>query len=359
MPAIYPPLLDVANLGLALYKALDESYPRMPFEEQRLLRHTLLDQTRPWEALATDMPTLRAAIAPSAAGLVHTMPGTLADALFAPAIIWALTQEWIPNQASMVETALTKWSAEHVHNEDLRGPHLEHHIQLMRMFHTLLQQLPFGVDPLVYAKVLSHTKEVHRPYGVDNYEDDTPGVWLQWLARTAIIADAAIQTEMGVAAHDVWHGIAYFAFSQASFDMNYGAPHSTMFDSILSSTLPAKWRLLTLREAHPDYWSLPQFAPRLSHLLSRRLGQRILELPWRQVHNSQMQFKAVTSNHLLAKTFLPQMYPALCIVLKEETWSSQIGMVQALLAHTFSMEETAASRAEKCFSAEGLFDAVG
>ena len=359
MPSLYPPLLDVANLTLALYKALNDSYPRMPFEEQRLLRHTLLDQTRPWEALTTDMPTLHAAIAPSAAGLVHAMPGTLADALFAPAIIWALTQEWIPNQASMVETVLTKWSAEHVHNEDLQGPHIEHHIHLMCMLHTLLQQLPFGVDPLVYAKVLKHAKEVPRPHGVEKYKDDTPGVWLQWLARTAILAEEAIQGEIGAAAHDVWHGIAYFAFSQASFDIDYGASHSTMFESILSSTLPAKWRLLTLREAHPDYWSLSKFAPRLSHLLSKRTGQRILELPWRQVHNSQMQLKAVASNHLLAKTFLPEMYPALCIVLKDETWSSQIGMVQALLAHTFSMEETAASRTEKSFSADGLFDAAG
>lgn len=341
MPPNYPPNRDVAALSLALYNAFDASYPRMPAEEQRLLRATMLDQTRPWEAVQTDMPTLRTAISGDVYGIVQDMPGTLADAMFAPAFIWGLTQDWVPNQSSMVETVLNKWSAEHVHNEDLKGPHIEAHIQLMQQMVLLLDQMPFDVDPLVYAKVLRHTNQVHRPYGVDRYNDDTPGVWLQWLARITIRGEAGIFQELCAPAHLVWDSIALFVFTQVSRDIQPQLKHAVVFESILDSTLPAMWRLLTLRHAHTDYWTLPQFAPRLHHVLSRRVGIRIMELPWRGVDNVRMNQKAIESNRVLAQTFLPDLYPALSVMLEADAWANPISLVQVLLACAFSMENTA------------------
>lgn len=353
-PAVYPSTTDVSALSLALYRALETSYPRMPAEEQRLLRHTMLDQTRPWEALATDMPTLRSAISPEVLGLVHDMPCTLADGFFAPAFIWGLTQDWVPNHISMIESILNKWSIEHVHNEDLNDANLPAHIQLMRSLHLLMDRIPFGVDPLVYAKVLKHTKEIHRPFGADRYSDDTAAVWLQWLARTAMRAEDAIETEFGAPAPVVWSSIAASVLGFDSYHILPALRHAKTFTSILDSSLPAMWKLLTLRESHPDYWTLPQFVPRLKHLVSSRVGTRALEMPWSEIDNPKMQYKAIESNKRLAQTFFPDHYPALAIVLKEENWASRLGLVQALLASVFSAADSSVETA----SLDGLFDSV-
>ena len=57
-PAL-PDSASVASSALALYKALEASYPNMPQEEQRLLRHTMLDQTRPWQAKSNTVVFVR------------------------------------------------------------------------------------------------------------------------------------------------------------------------------------------------------------------------------------------------------------------------------------------------------------
>lgn len=334
-PAL-PDTTDVASSALALYTALEISYPRMPSEEQRLLRATMLDQTRPWQAVETDMPTLHDTIAPEMHALLAKMPTSLADALTAPALVWGLTQDWVPNQASMVETVLNKWSAENVHNELLDGPNAHAHIHLLRSGLLLMDQLPFDVDPLVYAKIMKHAKAIRMPYGLDGYSDDTPGQWLHCLARIAVRAQDAIEDEMGAIAHDVWRSIAFFVFYQSGFDADFHSSQRRAFESVLNGTMPCVWKLLTLREAHPDFWSDPLFSPRLNHLLSPHTGTRIMELPWRQVANEKMQHKAVESNRALAKTFLPAVYEHAVQAIAPPVWSQQVGLVRALLAHVFS-----------------------
>ena len=336
MPALYPTTIDLAELSLTLYQALDAVYPCMPAEEQRLLRHTMLDQTRPWEAMATNMPTLHVAIKPETFSFLGSIEQTLSDALFAPAIVWGLTQDWVPNQYSMIETILNKWSAEHVHNEDLHHANVESHIYLMRMFHLLMQQLPFEVDPLVYARLFAHAKETRRIYDARSYKDDTAGVWLQWLARTAVCAADAIENELGSPAHDVWSNMASSVFGQMRFGGRPSRVGYLVFEHVLNSTLPSTWRLLTLREADAEYWLSPQFVPRLQHLLSGRSGQRILEIPWCSVRDEDMKSMVIHCNNHLAQLYLPDMYPALYIMLKDDVWTDQILLVQALLASVFS-----------------------
>ena len=334
-PAL-PDSASVASSALALYKALEASYPNMPQEEQRLLRHTMLDQTRPWQAMETDMPTLHAAISSDVHALVAQMPTTLSDALTAPAFVWGLTQDWIPNQASMVETILNKWSGENVHNEFLRDANAHAHIHLIRSTLFLMDQLPFDVNHLVYAKVMKHAKEIRMPYGLDRYEDNTAGTWLHWLACIAMRAQDAIEDEMGAIAHDVWRSIAFMVFYQVGFDAAFQSPQRRAFESVLDGTLPPVWKLLTLREAHADFWSDPLFSPRLNRLLSPHAGTRIMELPWREVSNENMQHKAIASNHALAKTFLPTIYPDAVLAVPPPVWSHQVGLVRTLLGHVFA-----------------------
>ena len=338
-PAL-PDSASVASSALALYKALEASYPNMPQEEQRLLRHTMLDQTRPWQAMETDMPTLHAAISSDVHALVAQMPTTLSDALTAPAFVWGLTQDWIPNQASMVETILNKWSGENVHNEFLRDANAHAHIHLIRSTLFLMDQLPFDVNHLVYAKVMKHAKEIRMPYGLDRYEDNTAGTWLHWLACIAMRAQDAIEDEMGAIAHDVWRSIAFMVFYQVGFDAAFQSPQRRAFESVLDGTLPPVWKLLTLREAHADFWSDPLFSPRLNRLLSPHAGTRIMELPWREVSNENMQHKAIASNHALAKTFLPTIYPDAVLAIPPLVWSHQVGLVRTLLGHVFAGPRT-------------------
>lgn len=335
-PHPQPATFDVARIALALFQALETSYPAMPPEEQRLLRATMLDQTRPWQAMETDMPTLHAAISPEMHALVAHMPVPLFDAMTAPALVWGLTQDWVPNQASMVETVLTKWSGENVHNEFLRGPHAHAHVHLLRSSLLLLDQLPFDVDAIVYAKIMKHAKAIRMPYGFDGYMDETPGQWLYWLARIAMRAQDAIQDEMGAIAHDIWRSVAFTVFYQVGFDANFQSSQRRAFESILSGTLPTVWKLLTLREAHPDFWSDPLFSARLNRLLSPHVGTRIMELPWRQVSNENMQHKAIESNHRLARTFLPRIFQDAVATIPSPVWSHQVGLVRALLAHVFA-----------------------
>jgi hypothetical protein len=128
--------------------------------------------------------------------------------------------------------------------------------------------------------------------------------------------------------------------------------HLKTFNSILDSTLPPMWKILTLAKSHPDYWTLPQFVPRLEHLLSRKVGTRALEIPWAQmitIHTANTQYKAIESNHRLAQTFFPDLYPALVIMLKEEAWANRLGMIQTLLDSTFSAPD-------QPLSVEGMFD---
>lgn len=344
---VHPSTYTVATFSLALYRALEDSYPRMPAEEQRLLRHTMLDQTRPWEAMATDMPTLHAAIPFEIHELAQRMPGSLADALTAPAFIWGLTQDWVPNQASMIERVLAKWSAENVHNEFLRDANAHAHIQLMRMTVLLMDQLPFSIDPLVYAKVMKHAQEFHCPYNLDSYEDDTAGFWLQCLAQITIRAEDAVKDEMDGVAYDVWSQIAATVFRKT---WSWGNPVRNLyrtFDYILSSTLPAMWILLTLREANPSYWTLPHCAPRLNRLMSPNIGRRILETPWHDIIDPEQQYKARETNHLLAKTFLPALYPTLMVMLPEDIWCNRIALVKALLSCVYGINDSIRESSER------------
>lgn len=328
---------ELSQLGRALFDALDTSYPQMSEQEQQLLRHNILDTTQRWDDLTIEFPTLLASISPENMHLASQAPGGLANSLYGPTLVWALTQDWVPNQISMVILLLQKWQASVAPEQRLWQVDLNHPIHLAQMLVLTMDTLPFELDPLVYYKVMNTCKMGLSLDFMGNLDYHIAGRWLASLARLADRSGDTRETGRSTA-YDDWQNVTYAVCGILNYVVLPPPRVMVFFDDILRSTMPTTWRLRSLKFMPPLCWLHASHVLLLKNLLPRETTARAESLPLFFVSTTPSDRNEATPrlnvNHQLVQTYFPELYLALALLLPDDAWGNPPTLVNAIVQYS-------------------------
>lgn len=351
---------ELSQLGRALFDALETSYPNMPEQEQQLLRHSILDTTQRWDDLAMEFPTLVATISSEAKYLANQAPGGLVASLYAPSLIWALTQDWVPNQTSMVMLLLQKWQSTVSPEQRSWQVDVNHPIHLAQMLVLTMDTLPFELDPLVYYKVMNACKWGLSMDFMGNLDYHIACRWLTGLARLAERSGDTRETGKSTA-YDDWQNITYAVCGMLNYMVLPPTRVMVFFDDILRSTMPTAWRLRSLKFMPPMCWLNEPHVLLLKSLLPRDTNARAESLPLFFVSTTPDDRTEATPhylnvNHQLVQTYFPEMYLALAMLLPEDAWGAPSTLVNAIVQYS---PKKHTNRKESADDAAVLMDVLG